>query len=52
MTAARSLAALLLALAVPALALAHARSLSYSRWLLRPDGATVELRLAHDWWPR
>ena len=33
------------ALAVPALALAHGRSLSYSRWTLRDDGASVELRL-------
>ena len=32
-------------LALPALALAHGRSLSYSRWTLRDDGASVELRL-------
>jgi hypothetical protein len=37
--------ALLVVLALPALAHAHGRSLSYSRWTLRNDGASVELRL-------
>ena len=33
------------ALALPALVQAHARSLSYSRWALNDEGASVELRL-------
>jgi HupE/UreJ protein len=37
--------ALAIVLALPALAHAHGRSLSYSRWSLRDDGASVELRL-------
>ncbi|HWP67282.1 MAG TPA: HupE/UreJ family protein [Candidatus Limnocylindria bacterium] len=42
----RGLACAAVALALPALALAHGRSVSYSRWTLQRDGATVELRLA------
>jgi hypothetical protein len=33
---------------LPGLAAAHGRSLSYSRWTLRPDGAVVELRLPRN----